>query len=58
MRITKIVCDHCGKEISEMHDYCDVEVFLRTCEEVDLCKDCYYSLDEMIKAYVKKGGAE
>ena len=45
MTQTKIYCDHCGKELDEMHDYSDTE--FDTIDEFlkcDLCRDCYEEL--------------
>lgn len=57
MTETKIYCDHCGKELNEMHDYVDVEIdtaigFIRT----DLCHDCVYELDQMVKKFCEQRG--
>jgi len=55
MTKTKIYCDHCGKELDEMHDYPDIEIdtideFLKC----DLCKDCYEELSRTIRKFVHK----
>ena len=57
MTETKIYCDHCGKELNEMHDYVDVEIdtvigFIRT----DLCHDCVYELDRKVKEFCEQRG--
>lgn len=51
----KIYCDHCGKELDEMHDYPDIEIdtidkFL----QCDLCKDCYRELSQIIYKFANK----
>lgn len=51
----KTYCDHCGKELDEMHDYPDIEIdtideFLKC----DLCKDCYKELSKDIHKFVNK----
>ena len=55
MTQTKIYCDHCGKELDEMHDYPDIEIeatdeFLKC----DLCKDCYEELGKSIRKFINK----
>ena len=56
MRETKIYCDHCGKELDEMHDYLEQEVGLVGYETADLCTECLNELDEIIKTFCGKGG--
>ena len=51
----KIYCDHCGKELDEMHDYPDTE--LNTIDKFlkcDLCKDCYEELSKNIHKFINK----
>ena len=48
-------CDHCGKELDEMHDYTDMRIddfadFL----EVDLCSECYDELNNIVLQYCNK----
>lgn len=55
MTKTKIYCDHCGKELDEMHDYTDVEIdmgvsWLRT----DLCQECIQELKDTIFTFCEK----
>ena len=55
MTKTKIYCDHCGKELNEMHDYIDVEIdmgvsWLRT----DLCQECMHELKELVYSFCEK----
>ena len=52
MTETKIYCDHCHKELDEMHDYVDIELdvgaeFLKT----DLCKECLRELCRNINEF-------
>lgn len=59
MTETKIYCDHCGKELNEMHDYVDEEInmgvyWLRT----DLCKDCMEELKKIVCAFCEKEDKE
>ena len=58
MRKTTIHCDHCGKELDEMHDFTEQDVGFYTTNIVDLCKDCFNGLDEIIKEYCSKGGEQ
>lgn len=59
MTITKMYCDHCGKELNDMIDYtcCEVEVEYETIS-TDLCKDCLELLSTTIKQFCStaKGG--
>lgn len=45
MTETKTYCDHCGKELNDMHDCCDIEIDF-SCHwfKTDLCKDCFEKL--------------
>ena len=59
MRVHKIYCDHCGKELSAMHDsYLEEEVGFITCITADFCNECAHELDDLIKKFCKKEGAE
>ena len=62
MRVTKIYCDHCKKELDTMHDYNDLHMdFGLDFTDVDLCKNCYAELVIMSNKYLNtnmKGGAE
>lgn len=56
MTETKIYCDHCGKELDTMKDFCDVEFDLYTCYlSVDLCVECHNELKQMVKQFCNKG---
>ena len=48
MRRTTITCDHCGKELDEMHDYVDTEIDLLNFFHTDLCKKCAETLDSYV----------
>lgn len=52
MTITKMYCDHCGKELNDMIDYtcCEVEIAYRTVS-TDLCKDCLERLFTTIEQF-------
>ena len=52
-------CDHCGKIIDDMKDYIDIGIDLSV-ETIycDLCNDCLKELTKVIKAFVKKEGAD
>lgn len=59
MTETKIYCDHCGKELNEMHDYVDEEIdigvyWLRT----DLCQDCMEELKKIVRDFCEKEDKE
>ena len=62
MRETKIYCDHCKKELDQMHDYTDLHMdFGVDFADVDLCKKCYGELVLMANKYCNthmKGGEE
>ena len=55
MRVTKIYCDHCGKELNPMNDYCDltIEISVRPGIDIDLCEDC---LDNLYRNIVNFAG--
>ena len=47
-------CDHCGKELDEMHDaYIDTEIMIDEYLNFDLCKDCYAELGNLIKEFIR-----
>lgn len=48
-------CDHCGKELDEMHDYTDIGIdnFVDW-YETDLCSGCFHDLNEIILKYINK----
>ena len=48
MRRTTITCDHCGKELDEMHDYTDHGVEILQLFKADLCKKCAEALDSYV----------
>ena len=48
-------CDHCGKEMDDMKDFCDMNIdnfidFFR----VDLCYKCFHELNDMVLQYCNK----
>lgn len=52
MRIEKIYCDICKKDLSD-----GVSFTIRNCagyELIELCKDCYIKVDESIREVGKK----
>lgn len=59
MTVTKMYCDHCGKELDHMIDYtcCEVEVEYRAIS-ADLCKNCLELLLTTIEKFCSaaKGG--
>lgn len=55
MRKEVYVCDHCGKEIDSMNDYTDFEIDnFNFVKEVDLCKNCFDKLSDIVKKFVSK----
>ena len=50
----KIYCDHCGKELNEMHDYVEQEVGIVDYLMADLCHKCMNDLESKIRNFVKK----
>ncbi len=47
--MTKIFCDHCGKEINGFNEYTEYEIeFERHCYPCDLCKECLEAIDAEI----------
>lgn len=48
-------CDHCGKELDEMHDYVDTSIDnLTGYVDADLCRSCLYELKDIILQYINK----
>ena len=56
MRETKIYCDHCGKVLDNMTDYCDTEIEVKSWFKCDLCNECITELDNIVLTFCKKGG--
>lgn len=55
MTETKTYCDHCGKELDEMHDYVDVEIDMSTSWlRTDLCQECMQELKDIIFTFCEK----
>lgn len=55
MTKTTVYCDHCGKELDTMHDYCDIELNLYSAWfNTDLCNECYEELSCKIKEFCNK----
>lgn len=53
---TKIYCDHCHKELNEMHDYTDIEIdTIESYVHCDLCPDCVALLHKTVLKFVNKG---
>ena len=48
-------CDHCGKELDEMHDYTDMHIdnFLDY-TDTDLCSKCFHELNDLVLQYINK----
>ena len=49
MTVTKTYCDHCGKELDEMHGFTDedIEIGLKHIE-CDLCSKCIEELARLV----------
>ena len=48
-------CDHCGKELNEMHDYVDTEFdTLDNFIMADLCAECYMEISQIITKFCGK----
>lgn len=58
MRVIKDYCDHCGKVLDNMNDYCDTKIEVKGWYKCDLCNECITELDNIVKEFCKKGGAE
>lgn len=54
MTETKTYCDHCGKELNNMKDYCDTEIMLLNYVNTDLCVKCINELQGLIEHFVKE----
>ena len=55
MTETKVYCDHCGKELNEMHDYVDVEIDTGIFwTRADLCQECTHELKELVYSVCEK----
>ena len=63
MRKSTIHCDHCGKELDEMHDWVDTNIEIGSYTgKADLCKGCLDTLCAMSNHFLsncrQKGGGE
>jgi hypothetical protein len=49
------ICDHCGKELDNMHGYTDMKIdnFIDYIE-TDLCSECFRELNGIVLQYVNK----
>lgn len=57
MQVTKIYCDHCGKELTDKDDYIDSKISTPTKHiETDLCYDCTKKLNKIIMDWLKELG--
>lgn len=59
MRETKMYCDCCGKELTHVDDYIDIEISIEVsatnkCTQADLCNDCAEKLNRLIGDFVNK----
>ena len=53
MRIERIYCDICKKELTDGVSY-TIRNFAEYYELIELCKDCYIKVDEIIREARKK----
>ena len=59
MTVTKIYCDHCGKEIDGMHDWIQDEIMIANERIVrDLCADCGGDLIKIIEDFCSNATVE
>lgn len=61
MTLTKICCDHCGKELDEMRDFDNTQIDMaHKWTTADLCAECLDELYALICNFcdTEKGGAE
>ena len=56
MKKMLITCDHCKKEVNEMHDYPNQEISFIGYETADLCADCINEMQRMINKFCGKEG--
>ena len=54
MTIHYHTCDHCGKRVNEMKDYVEIEIEIKEFYTVDLCKDCFDKLDNVVRKFIKR----
>lgn len=55
MKRTIFNCDHCGKELDDMHDYIEMEIDdFADYVETDLCARCYDELNNIVLQYLNK----
>ena len=57
MTKTKIICDHCGKELDTTEDFTDIKI---TCgglyeRPADLCEECFHKLCIEVNKFCSKG---
>ena len=54
MTETKTYCDHCGKQLDSMKDYCEIIVSIPGKDVYcDLCASCLDNLSDVVREYVK-----
>lgn len=52
MRIAKIHCDHCGRQIDIWRGYVDEEIVVATKRiKCDLCADCMEALVDLVEDF-------
>ena len=50
----RILCDHCGKELTEEPDYVDYDIVLEEVEySCDLCAECLDEILDYLDSHIK-----
>lgn len=55
MQQVKSYCDHCGKELNAMNDYCSLEIEIITkMFYADLCENCKNKLVNIVGTFIRE----
>jgi len=54
MRKTILICDHCGKEVPQLHRTSQIFKTLEGWREFEVCLSCYYKLPDGFR-YLREG---
>lgn len=52
MKVSKIYCDHCGKELDPERDFNNIEISNKI--TADLCFECLYKLYNLVCNFCEK----
>lgn len=53
MQIKQTICDHCGRTLDPMKDYCELDIVMNhVVVKADLCAVCFKGLNKAVKDYV------